>query len=149
MKTEVFELADKNATKALGSKIAQHMMNHPGLILLSGNLGAGKTTFAQGFIENLHKNPLNITSPTYTYVNIYEALIPVYHFDLYRIENPSEIRDLGLLEQLYDDNAIRLVEWPERFPALAQKAFAHIYLEIEPKGRKARVNYFHPCDSIT
>lgn len=143
MEKDFVELADKNATKSLGRKLASRVFPKPSLILISGGLGAGKTTLAQGFIEFLLKEPVSITSPTYSYVNVYETTPPIYHFDLYRLTSPNEIKDLGLLEQLFDDQALRLVEWPEHMPGLSQKADIHIFLDPKPHGRTASIVYFN------
>jgi tRNA threonylcarbamoyl adenosine modification protein YjeE len=77
-----------------------------------GDIGTGKTTFSQFFIrEVLINKEQEITSPTFNIVHIYDTLKgPVWHVDLYRIENPSEIDELGLLEAM--NEAICLIEWP-------------------------------------
>ncbi|MDR1234394.1 MAG: tRNA (adenosine(37)-N6)-threonylcarbamoyltransferase complex ATPase subunit type 1 TsaE [Holosporales bacterium] len=79
---------------------------------LMGDIGTGKTTFSQFFIrEVLINKEQEITSPTFNIVHIYDTLKgPVWHVDLYRIENPSEIDELGLLEAM--NEAICLIEWP-------------------------------------
>lgn len=81
------------------------------IVLLYGDLGAGKTVFSKGFTSAFSK--ANVTSPTFTIINVYPGKIPVYHFDLYRIKNSSELNDVGAEEYLYGDG-ISLVEWPER-----------------------------------
>ena len=82
-------------------------------LLLSGNLGAGKSTFARAFIRAFTAIPhLEVPSPTFTLVQTYEARIPISHFDLYRISEASELDELGFDEALGD--GIVLVEWPEK-----------------------------------
>jgi len=81
------------------------------VILLTGDSGAGKTVFARGFVSALSGDV--VTSPTFTIVNTYGGKIPIYHFDLYRINSPSELYEIGVEEYLYGDG-ICLVEWPER-----------------------------------
>jgi tRNA threonylcarbamoyl adenosine modification protein YjeE len=141
MESYVVELADEDATRQLGASLAARFQNEAALILLSGNLGAGKTTLAQGFINTLTSLPQPIASPSYSYCNIYETKPKTYHFDLYRLENPEEITNLGLKEPLFNNEALRLVEWPERLPELTLFATAIVYLEATVP-RKARVTYF-------
>jgi len=82
------------------------------IICLKGDLGAGKTEFARNFINNFSDLSLKVTSPTYNIVQIYElGGKKIYHFDLYRIENAEELREIGLEEAL--ENDICLIEWPE------------------------------------
>lgn len=137
----IIELPNEEATRHFGARVAEHYKNIPALILLSGDLGAGKTTFAQAFINHLAKVPLFVASPTYSYCNSYATNPITFHFDLYRIENPETIEELGLKEQLYDNSALRLVEWPERMPELSHSAHAHIFLTTG-SPRKARMVYF-------
>lgn len=107
------------------------------LILLSGNLGTGKTTFSQYFIKHLLHNVGPVLSPTFSYMNTYKGDPDIYHFDLYRMENDEEIFDLGLWEYLCDDKAIRLVEWPEIVLPLIRPPFRHIILHCKDGERWA------------
>lgn len=103
-------LADERATEELGSHIAAGL--RPGdVVTLSGPLGVGKTAVARAIIKALgHRG--EIPSPTFAIVQPYESLDPpVWHVDLYRIEDPGELDELGLDSQ---GEAILLVEWPER-----------------------------------
>lgn len=107
---EIF-LKDKTRTEALGAALAT--LARPGdMLALTGGLGAGKTTLARGFLRALCGDGTDVPSPTYTLVQTYEAAgVPVSHFDLYRIETPDELSELG-----WDDTetSIALVEWPDR-----------------------------------
>jgi len=76
-------------------------------------------------------------------MNIYRAHRSVFHFDLYRIESQEELEELGLWEHLLDDQALRLVEWPERASGLENSADIHVHLSIQNKMRKAQVIYFN------
>lgn len=80
-------------------------------VLLYGELGAGKTTFAKGFAEGLGINPMMVTSPTYTYQNVYDKKL--LHIDMYRIESLEKLHETWLLEQISNHDAI-LIEWPRR-----------------------------------
>jgi tRNA threonylcarbamoyladenosine biosynthesis protein TsaE len=94
------------------------------LVLLAGDLGAGKTAFVQGFGRGLGVTG-RITSPTFTLVHVYEGRLPIHHLDVYRLEQLSEALDLGLPEML-DEGGVVLIEWGEAIlPVLP-----HDYLEV-------------------
>ena len=84
------------------------------LINLIGNLGAGKTTFVRGLIQELGFDEF-VKSPTFTIVESYESdNLKVFHFDLFRIEDDKELQAIGVEDYLIEENAITLVEWPEK-----------------------------------
>lgn len=84
------------------------------LINLIGNLGAGKTTFVRGLIQELGFDEF-VKSPTFTIVESYESdNLKVFHFDLYRIDDDRELQAIGVEDYLTEENAITLVEWPEK-----------------------------------
>lgn len=88
------------------------------IVLLEGDLGAGKTAFVKGVVEFFGGNPNDVTSPTFTIVNQYNFKNEtLFHFDLYRIESVDELYNIGIEEYFYS-NAICFVEWPERAPEL-------------------------------
>src|SRR5260221_70225 len=104
---------------ALGEKLARQFPRRA-VVLLIGNLGAGKTTLAKGIVKGLGAGaPEEVSSPTFTLIHEYgEAGAPkVYHVDLYRLEHMREAARLGL-EELLDQEAVTLIEWGERFPEL-------------------------------
>ncbi|HEV2081298.1 MAG TPA: tRNA (adenosine(37)-N6)-threonylcarbamoyltransferase complex ATPase subunit type 1 TsaE [Brevundimonas sp.] len=104
-------LADQAATTALGRAIAPLL--RPGdAVLLDGPLGMGKSTLARGLIRALAGEDVDVPSPTFTIVQVYETAPPVAHFDLYRLERASEAAEIGLDEAL--DTGAALIEWPER-----------------------------------
>ncbi len=114
-------LPDEAATAALARALAALL--RPGdVIALSGELGAGKTSFARALINALPRSDggageEEVPSPTFTLVQVYaRAPAPVWHFDLYRIESPEEVVELGLEEALAE--GITLIEWPERMGAM-------------------------------
>jgi tRNA threonylcarbamoyladenosine biosynthesis protein TsaE len=111
-------------TLALGREIAHHLPSRA-VILLIGNLGAGKTTLAKGIVEGLGAAPPEeVTSPTFTLIHEY-GRGRVYHIDLYRLDEPKEVATLGL-DELFDRDAVILIEWGERFPHLVPAARTEI-----------------------
>jgi tRNA threonylcarbamoyladenosine biosynthesis protein TsaE len=117
MSARVIRTRSEEETIALGEEIAR-ALPRPAVVLLIGDLGAGKTTLAKGIVKGLGAAaPEDVNSPTYTLIHEYGEEDKVYHIDLYRLERASEVLALGLDELLASD-AILLVEWGERFPAL-------------------------------
>jgi len=98
-------------TAGVGEKLAR-FLRAGDVICLNGELGAGKTRFAQGVARGLGVAG-HVTSPSFTLINEYSGRIPFYHMDFYRLENPGEIEDLGCEEYFYG-NGVTLVEWAER-----------------------------------
>jgi len=103
----------ESQTLELGKRLGR-LLQQPALILLQGDLGAGKTVFARGIARGLGVAPeIPITSPTFTLMNHYPARLNLYHFDLYRLSDPDELIELGFDEYAFGDG-ITLVEWPEK-----------------------------------
>jgi tRNA threonylcarbamoyladenosine biosynthesis protein TsaE len=134
-------LADEQATIALGAHLAARA--RPGdCLLLYGPLGAGKSTLARAFIRALAGDPtLTVPSPTFTLVQAYETPgAEIWHFDLWRLEGPEGLTELGWDEA---EQKIVLVEWPERLGALTPAQALHVTLshagtarEIELQGEQ-------------
>lgn len=125
-------LPDDDATAALGRRLAKAL--RPGdLVLLEGDLGAGKTALARSVIRALvGDDRLDVPSPTFALVQPYEANgRPVLHADLYRLGGPREVDELGLFDR---DDAIILVEWPERSDEVIERATAVVHLAVPPGG---------------
>ncbi|KFC64424.1 hypothetical protein FF80_03046 [Devosia sp. LC5] len=125
-------LPDDEATAALGAELAATLS--PGdLIILEGDLGAGKTALARAIVRTLANDPaLDVPSPTFALVQPYDTPKgPVLHADLYRLGDPREVDELGLLE---NPHAIVLVEWAERSPEIVAAASMVITLAIPPGG---------------
>lgn len=102
---ETFELAYRIGEQLTASTV----------FLLQGDLGAGKTVFAKGLAAGLEIDPADVNSPTFTLVNQHTGRMTFYHLDLYRIAGGAdEIRALGLDEMLNEENAVVVIEWPER-----------------------------------
>ncbi|NNE86283.1 MAG: tRNA (adenosine(37)-N6)-threonylcarbamoyltransferase complex ATPase subunit type 1 TsaE [Alphaproteobacteria bacterium] len=133
------DLPDIAATEKLGAAIAD-MLRTGDVVALYGELGAGKTTLARALISKLgHRG--EVPSPTFTLVQSYDlSTVPVWHFDLYRIDDPDEIIELGLDEALAE--GISLIEWPERMGAQlpANRLEIHLsYADNDDDGRRAEL----------
>lgn len=116
-------------TLQLAGKIAQ--LTRPGDILaLEGDLGAGKTTFTQGFCQALKVSDY-VTSPTFTLINIYNGQLPIYHIDLYRLNDPQDALDIGIESYLPSADGITLVEWANKFPSILPDALLSIKISYE------------------
>ena len=129
MSTQEFTTHSAEETIALGRKLAA-MLAPPKLILLRGELGAGKTTLVKGIAEGFHAATADdVTSPTFTLVHEYRGSeVTVYHIDLYRVDTPRQLETLGL-DDLIAENSVLLVEWGEKFPRLQRDQNAEITLE--------------------
>lgn len=114
-------------------------LNEGDIILLDGDLGAGKTVFTKGVVSALSNGKVVAVSPTFVIVNVYDTTPNVYHFDLYRIADVSELDAIGAEEYFYS-NGISIVEWPERaegmFPSSAIKVFIE---KIDNEKRLIRI----------
>jgi tRNA threonylcarbamoyladenosine biosynthesis protein TsaE len=121
-----FQTHSEEETIQLGREIAARLPPRA-VVLLIGNLGAGKTTLAKGIVSGLGAaEPENVTSPTFTLIHEYGDR--VYHADLYRLDRPEELSRLGL-EEIFDRDAVVLIEWGERFPQLMPADRIEIRLE--------------------
>ncbi len=102
---------------ALGERLAGELPR-TGVVLLIGNLGAGKTTLAKGIVRGRGAAERDdVSSPTFTLIHQYGPRGEVYHIDLYRLEEARQVATLGL-EEIFDSDALVLIEWGERFPQL-------------------------------
>ena len=132
-----FYIANEAAMVALGGEIGQTLCAGD-IILLKGNLGAGKTTLTRGILQAFGWQGA-VKSPTYTIVEPYEQLtIPIYHFDLYRLSDWDELEALGYRDYL-NAQSIVLLEWPERVPLLADMATGVIQIDYADTGRQVSV----------
>ncbi len=111
-----FETHSAEETRALGRRLAADFLPQQGVVLLIGDLGAGKTTLAKGIVEGRQAaSGDEVSSPTFTLIHEYGDPVKIYHVDLYRLETPEQVRRLGL-DELFDKQALTLIEWGERFP---------------------------------
>ena len=105
------------------------------IVCLHGDLGAGKTTFVKGMVKAFGFDADRVTSPTFVLMNIYEGKLPVYHFDLYRLEKPTDMLQIGYDEFLYGEG-ISVIEWAERLKELYPKEYLRI--ELRHKATQER-----------
>jgi tRNA threonylcarbamoyladenosine biosynthesis protein TsaE len=124
-------------THKLGIEIA-NSLPIPGIVLLRGDLGMGKTTLTRGIAEGLGmKDPNLVNSPSFTLVNIYQGICPIYHVDLYRLEGARDLYSIGIDDFLGNDG-ITIVEWSERLAFPIPNAAE---VSIEDAGEDSRI--FH------
>lgn len=125
----IYRTRSEAETVALGERLARELPVR-GVVLLIGNLGAGKTTLAKGIVSGLGAAAAgDVTSPTFTLIHDYGEG-RAYHVDLYRLEEAAEAATLGL-DELFDGDAPVLVEWGERFPALLPARRTEIRIRAE------------------
>ena len=134
--TRLLELASEADTARLGACLAALLM--PGdWLCLSGPLGAGKTALARTLIQARLGKTTQVPSPTYTLVNVFDALVPIWHADLYRLSDAEEVEELGLFDGA--DDRIVLLEWPERLGSLLPSRRIEVSLSFDGAGRRAEV----------
>jgi tRNA threonylcarbamoyladenosine biosynthesis protein TsaE len=131
-------LPDEAATERLGGSLARHLRVRD-VVALQGGLGAGKTTLARAILRAAAGDPgLVVPSPTFTLVEVYDTSRgPFWHFDLYRLEAPEQVFELGWEEVRAE--GIALIEWPERLGPLLPSERLTVTLAIEGEGRSAVV----------
>ncbi|MCA0995333.1 tRNA (adenosine(37)-N6)-threonylcarbamoyltransferase complex ATPase subunit type 1 TsaE [Alloyangia pacifica] len=128
MTTRALSLPSSDATCALAASLAPRL--RPGdVLLLDGGIGAGKTHFARCLIQSLQEEPEDVPSPTFTLVQVYDVPTgELWHTDLYRLSDPDQVVELGLTEAF--EEAICLVEWPDRLEDLTPKAALSLSFEV-------------------
>ena len=117
-------------TRKLGEEISK-IVPKGSSILIYGDLGAGKTVISSGLVKGYTKKQYSVTSPTFTIVQEYYGETGVYHFDLYRLDSLAELENIGVYEYLFDENAVCLIEWPERAEELESLLNEVYKLEIK------------------
>jgi tRNA threonylcarbamoyladenosine biosynthesis protein TsaE len=140
----VFDTSSEEETIAVGERLAR-LLPRRAVVLLIGNLGAGKTTLAKGIVKALGAaEPAEVSSPTFTLIHEYGDPPRVYHIDLYRLDEERQVATLGL-DELFDRDAITLIEWGEKFPNLMPKEAIEVKLNITgPESRQLVVSGLRP-----
>ncbi len=131
-----FETHSQEETRAVGRQLAPRLPDR-GVVLLIGELGAGKTTLTKGIVEGLGAASADeVSSPTFTLIHEYGDPVRLYHVDLYRLETAEAARRIGL-EDLFVQPALVLIEWGDRFPELMPQN--RIEIRLRHSGDDQRV----------
>jgi tRNA threonylcarbamoyladenosine biosynthesis protein TsaE len=129
----VRQSGSEQETAAIGRELAR-TLSAGDVVLLYGDLGAGKTAFVRGLAEGVGVNPQEVSSPTFTLVQEYRGgRLPLFHVDLYRLNDPREIDDLGL-DEIAEDGVLA-IEWAERHPRPPRQA---VRVRLEHAGERER-----------
>lgn len=138
MSVTSFSLPSIDDTRAVALRVAE-ALRAGDTVLLGGDLGTGKTTFAQQLIAALSESPVEVTSPTFNLVQDYSVRLRdgtrshIFHYDLYRIEQASALTELGLDEA---ESAVRLIEWPERLATnFAPRSWISLHFTLDGATR--------------
>lgn len=140
METREFITKSPEETIALGRTLAG-MLAPPKVVVLRGDLGAGKTTLIKGIAEAFHAaSEEDVTSPTFTLIHEYRGpSVALYHIDLYRVDTPRQLETLGL-DDLISENSVLLIEWGEKFSRFNRERDVEIALErISEDERRVRI----------
>jgi tRNA threonylcarbamoyladenosine biosynthesis protein TsaE len=140
METREFITHSPEETITLGRTLAG-MLAPPKLVVLRGDLGAGKTTLVKGIAKAFQAaSEEDVTSPTFTLIHEYRGPeVVLYHIDLYRVDTPRQLETLGL-DDLIEENSILLIEWGEKFARFERERDVEIALDrVEENQRRVRV----------
>ncbi|MBH41501.1 MAG: tRNA (adenosine(37)-N6)-threonylcarbamoyltransferase complex ATPase subunit type 1 TsaE [Candidatus Magasanikbacteria bacterium] len=141
MKPETHIIDTEEDMVTLGASLAETLSGGD-VILLKGNLGAGKTTIAKGIAKGLNVTEV-ITSPTFTYMQVYPAnltekgITQLVHIDTYRAENQQALENIGIMEFLFDKETVSIIEWPEKIYTLI-KDRSYIDISIQHTKENSR-----------
>lgn len=134
--SEIITTGSEEETSAAGERFAARLK--PGdVVLLYGDLGAGKTAFVRGLAKGLGASPDDVSSPTFTLIQEYRGPVTLQHVDLYRLK-PSEIEGLGL-DELTDGRAVVAIEWAERWPEAPLEAWTVRILDEGDERRRIAI----------
>jgi tRNA threonylcarbamoyladenosine biosynthesis protein TsaE len=130
MTSHEYSTRSAEETIALGRKLAPALKDAP-MVILRGDLGAGKTTLVKGIAEGLQAaSQDDVTSPTFTLIHEYRGRdVNLFHVDLYRVDTPRELDTLGLDELFAEEGNLVLLEWGEKFPRFEKECDVEISLE--------------------
>jgi tRNA threonylcarbamoyladenosine biosynthesis protein TsaE len=130
----VVEVADLAQTTAFGRRLAELLF--PGAVVaLVGPLGAGKTHFVRAVVEGMGGNGRRVSSPTFALVHEYDARLPVYHFDTYRLPDEAAFAELGVSEY-FEGDGVCLVEWADRVEGVLPAEHLRVTIEVTSETRR-------------
>lgn len=140
-----YDTSSPDQTKEHAARFAE-TLSAGDVVVLRGELGAGKTQFAKGIARGFWLDEEEVASPTYALVNEYEIKMndgsdgKLYHLDCYRFEKPEELLELGVEGYLYPKQAISIIEWPERIEQYLPEHYIEVHIEeLAPMGRKITI----------
>src|ERR1700710_2649186 len=138
LKEKRFKTRSEAGTLAMGERVSEMLLPAPKVIVLRGDLGAGKTTLVKGIAAALGAAEAeDVTSPTFTLVHEYRGKkLRLLHLDLYRLETERELLTLGLDEMAEEPDALVLVEWGEKFPSVVERSDGEIVIERAGGGER-------------
>jgi tRNA threonylcarbamoyladenosine biosynthesis protein TsaE len=126
-------ISNAEETRTFGRHLGQ-LANSGDFVACCGTLGAGKTTFIQGFAQGLAvSSEAYVRSPTFTLVHQYNGIIPLYHFDFYRLSCISEVQDIGFTEYL-NAGGVVIVEWADKFPEILPIRRLDVTIQVTSTG---------------
>jgi len=128
----------EDETKLCGARLAKQLKAGD-IVLLQGELGAGKTTFVKGLAQAFKISPKKVNSPTFVLMNCYKGKLPIYHFDLFRLENSEPVaeQEIGhFFDEYFYGEGVSLIEWPERLGE--HKPEQYYLVEFQHKGENQR-----------
>jgi len=141
---KTYSLATENHTKLLAQSLAK-IAKKGDIFLLKGDLGSGKTAFSRFFIQSFLGDQEEVPSPTFTILQTYFAKeFVIWHLDLYRIKDSSELIELGIEDALY--GGVSLIEWPERLGVYKPKSFLSLLFDMEQEKRTVTIDAFGEWD---
>lgn len=125
-----------DATLQLAEKLGKQL--EPGAVVaLTGPIGSGKTHFIKGLSRGLGvKNSDEVKSPTFVLMHLYQGRLPIYHFDLYRLEKEKELETIGFDEFVSNSEAVSVIEWADRTPRRIPCGSIYVHLEILDSSRR-------------
>ncbi len=134
---EEYITKNEGETEALGKAFAENLKAGD-IVALTGDLGCGKTAFVRGVMSRLG-NPDDVTSPTFTIVNEYDGSLPVYHFDVYRLENPNP-ESLDFMDDYFFGEGVCLIEWADNIlPVLPDNTTYISFSKISENQRQITI----------
>ncbi len=144
MTKTVFTSRSAEETEAIGRRLAARLK--PGdVVALTGEIGAGKTTFVRGLAEGLGVPPRSVASPSFVLVREYRGRLPVYHADLFRLEGKAGAATVGL-EDFYEQGGVTVIEWADRVPGILPEEHLEIRFDAPDAGTR-RLSFFPQGDS--